>query len=66
MVRWAETEARFWDVIWESEWREDLEAFSIVNEEKKARTMRLWLIMRTARSPWWERFYGVDLLLQRS
>ena len=26
VVRRAETEARFWDIIWESEWREDLEA----------------------------------------
>lgn len=23
MVRWAETEARFWEIIWEREWRED-------------------------------------------
>lgn len=28
MVRWAETEARFWAIIWESEWREDLESLS--------------------------------------
>ena len=28
MVRWVKTEARFWDMIWEREWREDLEDLS--------------------------------------
>lgn len=63
MIRWAETEARFWEIIWESEWREDLEAFSfscfrsfVLGEQE----------MRTPHLPWWERFYGVDLLLQSS
>ena len=37
----------------------------IVNEEKDARRMRLYVVKRTARLPWWERLYGVDLVLQR-
>ena len=49
MVRCAETEARFWAIIWESEWREDLEAFShilvfhnLVNGKREEWGCRLW------------------------
>ena len=28
MERWVDTEARFWDITWEREWREDLEGLA--------------------------------------
>ena len=38
---------------------------SIADEEKRARTMRFYVVKWTARLPWWERLYAVDLVLQR-
>ena len=72
MVRRAETEARFWAIICESECRDDLEAsqlFSrsvVLKNGKKEGEERNAVVgyRRTARLPRWEGFYGVDLLLQ--
>ena len=39
---------------------------ALVDGEEEARAVELWVIVETARLPWWERFYGMNLLLQRS
>ena len=39
---------------------------ALVNGEEEAKTMEFYVMVKTARLPWWERFYVMNLLLQRS